>query len=142
MTSGERGRAAKSLRRDAGRAGFVLQLFDDRSLVERASRAAEFDEVICEKGSDQLGVSPDCWVEETLFELTEMSFDLHRCLRQLLLCVGQLLLGFEEAADAVERAGFAEDDQTFEERWGHGAAGEDGAEEHEVLLDRPGFFFA
>jgi hypothetical protein len=27
------------------------------------------------------GVFPDCWVEEAFFELTEMSFDLHRWLR-------------------------------------------------------------
>jgi hypothetical protein len=52
------------------------------------------------------------------------------------------LLGFEEAADAVEGAGFAEDDQAFEQRGGHGAAGDDGAEEHEVFFDGPLLFFA
>lgn len=56
--------------------------------------------------------------------------------------VGLFLLGFEEAADAVEGAGFAEDDHAFEQRWGHGAAGDDGSEEHEVFFDGPGFFFA
>ena len=40
---------------------------------------------------------------------------------------GWFFLGFEEAAEAVEGAGFAEYDHAFEERWGHGAAGDDGA---------------
>ena len=53
-----------------------------------------------------------------------------------------LLLRIEEAADAVEGAGFAEDDHAFEERWGHCAAGDDGAEEHEVFFDGPLLFFA
>ena len=56
--------------------------------------------------------------------------------------VGEFLLGFEEAAEAVEGAGFAEDDHAFEEWGGHGAAAENGAEEHEVFFDGPGFFFA
>ena len=42
-----------------------------------------------------------------------------------------------EAADAVERAGFAEDFEAFEQRGGLGAAGQDRSEEHEVFLDRP-----
>ena len=60
----------------------------------------------------------------------------------LLLSVGLFLLCFEEAAGAVEAAGFAEDDHAFEEWWGHGAASDDGSEEHEVFFDGPGFFFA
>jgi len=51
-------------------------------------------------------------------------------------------LGFEEAADSVEGAGFAEDDHAFEEWWEQSAAGEDRAEEHEVFFDGPLFFFA
>ncbi len=45
----------------------------------------------------------------------------------------------QEAADAVERAGFAEDNHAFEERWAGGAAGKDRAAEHEVFFDRPLF---
>ena len=61
---------------------------------------------------------------------------------KLFLKVGLFLLDVEEAAEAVEGAGFAEDDHALEERWGHGAAGDDGSEEHEVFFDGPGFFFA
>ena len=50
---------------------------------------------------------------------------------------GEFLLGVEEAADAVEGAGFAEDDHAFEQRRRHGAAGDDGSEEHEVFFDGP-----
>ena len=52
------------------------------------------------------------------------------------------LLGVEEAAEAVERAGFAEDDEAFEQGWAGGFAGEDGAQQHEVVLDRPLLFGA
>ena len=50
-----------------------------------------------------------------------------------------LLLSVEEAADSVEGAGFAEDYKAFEEWGGLRAAGEDGAEEHEVFFDAPLF---
>ena len=53
-----------------------------------------------------------------------------------------LFLGFEEAAEAVEGAGLAEDDHGFEEWGGCGFAGEDGAQEGEVFLDRPLLFDA
>ena len=51
-------------------------------------------------------------------------------------------LEVEEAADAVERARFAKDDQAFEQRRRGGAAGEDGAQQHEVFLDGPLLLFA
>jgi hypothetical protein len=63
-------------------------------------------------------------------------------IRRLFFCVGQFLLRVEEAADAVERAGFAEDDHALEQRRGHGAASDDGSEEHEVFFDGPLLFFA
>ena len=53
-----------------------------------------------------------------------------------------LFLHFEEAADSIQRAGFAKDDHAFEERRGHGASGDDGSEQHEVFLDRPLLLFA
>src|SRR5580704_4998368 len=52
------------------------------------------------------------------------------------------LLGLEEASHAIEAAGLAEDNHAFEQRRRHGAAGDDGAEEHEVFFDRPCFFLA
>lgn len=54
---------------------------------------------------------------------------------RLFLCVDELLLGVEEAAHAVERTGFAEDDEAFEQRWRHGATGDDRSEQHEVFFD-------
>jgi hypothetical protein len=60
----------------------------------------------------------------------------------LLFCVAEFFLGVEEAAEAVEAAGFAEDDHAFEEGRGHGASGDDGAEEHEVFFDGPLLLFA
>ena len=54
---------------------------------------------------------------------------------------GQLLEG-DEAAYAVEGAGFTEDDEAFEQRWAGGLAGEDGAEQHEVFFHGPLFGFA
>ena len=51
-------------------------------------------------------------------------------------------MGFEEAADSVEGAGFAEDYHAFEEWGGHCAAGDDGAEKHEVFFDGPLLLFA
>ena len=56
--------------------------------------------------------------------------------------LASFLLGFEEAADAVEGAGFAEDYQALGERRAGGAAGEDGAQEHEVFFDAPLLGFA
>ncbi len=61
--------------------------------------------------------------------------------RRLLLLVGgafgEVSLGVEEATDAVDGAGLAEDEEGFHEGWGLGGTGEDGAEEHEIFLDRP-----
>jgi len=51
-------------------------------------------------------------------------------------------LGVEEAAEAVEGAGLAEYDEGFEQGWGGGLAGEDGAQEHDVVLDGPVLFGA
>src|ERR1700679_4123949 len=56
--------------------------------------------------------------------------------------VGLFLLGFEEAAEAVEGAGFAEDYQAFGERGAGEASGQDRAQEHEVFFDGPLFSFA
>ena len=44
---------------------------------------------------------------------------------RLFLCIGELLLRIEEAADTVERTGFAEDDQAFELMVPVGAAADD-----------------
>ena len=56
--------------------------------------------------------------------------------------VGKFLLRFEEAADAIKRAGFAEDDHAFQQRGRHSAASDDGSQQHKVLFHRPALFFA
>ena len=73
---------------------------------------------------------------------TKEQLQTQRRRQRLFFCGGLFLLSVEEAADAVEGAGFAEDDHALEERGRHGAARDDGAEKHEVFFDRPLSFFA
>ena len=61
----------------------------------------------------------------------------------LLFLVGGALHGFrfarQKPAEAVERAGLAEDFQAFKQGWRLGAASQDRPQEHEVFFHRPLF---
>ena len=56
---------------------FVAEIFEDGCFVEDVARAAEFEEVVGEKGRDEVRVAADDGVEQLLFEGFEMVGDVH-----------------------------------------------------------------
>jgi hypothetical protein len=64
--SGERFRAEKSVRSEAGRSGSFFSSRRMAAFVKGAAGGAEFEEVVGEEGCDQRRVVSDEWVEEAL----------------------------------------------------------------------------